>query len=166
MNMNAATFPPTFNLVAATTFAGTQHLRRPHWPVTRPSHAVPLAPLRILAVDDEPGIREILTLFLSGDGHTVETAPDGISGWERFCAGTWDIVLLDRAMPGMSGCELALKIKQRDPQMPVILVSGSPQRAQDGGGHGATFDAIVRKPFTIASLREGIAQALRLCSML
>jgi len=135
---------------------------RPHRPesATRPIAA--LAPIRVLVVDDEAPVREVIELCLTSDGHAVATAEDGVSGLEEFCAGTWDMVLVDRAMPRMDGEQLALEIKRRDPQIPVVLVSGLPGLARQPGEDGSAIDAVVRKPFTIATLRDGMARAQRI----
>lgn len=159
MQMNIIAFPTNFPLPtsSSTVFASAdaQGLPQP-----QSSGSSSFAPLRILTVDDEPAICEIIRIFLSSEGHTVESAKDGAQGLERFNTEHWDVVLVDRAMPKMSGGELAQEIKRRDPHMPVVLVSGSPQRAQPAGETLTVFDAIVRKPFTLATLREGIARAL------
>jgi len=58
------------------------------------------------------------------DGTTVETAADGREGLSKFHAGKFDLVLVDRAMPEINGDQLTEAIKELDPDMPVILVTG------------------------------------------
>lgn len=80
--------------------------------------------LGILVVDDEPQARDFLTAALTGDGHRVEVANDGADGLRRFREGTFDVVLTDKAMPGMSGDQMASAIKLMKPGTPVILLTG------------------------------------------
>ncbi len=121
-----------------------------------------LGRLRILLVDDEPALREVVAECLRDEGHTVETAVDGVHGLEVFCAGTWDVVLVDRAMPRMDGFELALAIKQRNPRMPVVMVSGLPCASERGEGLLSPVDVTVHKPFGVDHLREGMIRALQI----
>jgi len=75
-----------------------EELRKHH----SPSHS-----LRALVVDDEQTVRDTLTICLTINGHTVETATDGLEGLEKFRAGEFDVVITDRRMPYMSGDKLA-----------------------------------------------------------
>jgi DNA-binding response OmpR family regulator len=127
---------------------------------------ISLRPLSILLVDDEPSLREVIADCLREEGHTVGTAVDGVHGLEVFCAGTWDIVLVDRAMPRMSGFELAFAIKQRNPHMPVIMVSGLPCVPAGCEGTLSPVDVTIRKPFGVDHLREGMIRALQIHSAL
>jgi CheY-like chemotaxis protein len=122
--------------------------------------APPVKPLRILVVDDEPSVREVLSAMLSDDSHEVETASDGREGFEKFRHGTWDLVMTDRAMPQMNGDQLAIAIKQLNPEMPVVLVTGFADVMQDVGDNPPAIDAVVRKPFNRNSLRAAIAQVV------
>lgn len=123
---------------------------------------ISLQPLRILLVDDDPSLRDAVADCLRRDGHTVETAEDGVHGLEVFCAGTWEMVLVDRAMPRMSGFELAFAIKQRNPHMPVVLISGFLGACGEDGDIESAVDIIVPKPFGVEHLREGMARALEI----
>src|ERR1700722_1548408 len=84
----------------------------------------PFRALRLLVVDDEPVLREVLSLFFQAEGHEVETAANGFLALEQFGKGRWDAVITDRAMPEMPGDELAVEIKKRSPGTPVIMITG------------------------------------------
>ena len=76
--------------------------------------------LRILVVEDEPLVREVICVYLTEDKHEIVTAVNGRDGLEKFQAGDFDLVLTDRAMPEMNGDQLrgrsrALKPSSRDP---------------------------------------------------
>lgn len=134
-------------------------MREPH---AAPEAVTPLPCLRILVVDDEPVVRKIIKDFLEMDGHAVETQGDPIKALERFRTGSWNFVILDRAMPGMDGLRLARAIKALDREMPIMLVSASPGWSQGSGSPPECYDAIVSKPFTGNDLRAGISRALRI----
>jgi signal transduction histidine kinase len=124
----------------------------------RPAALDPVRPLRVLVVEDEPLIRTALIEYLSLDGHTVETATNGRAGLAQFRAGTFDLVLTDRALPEMSGDHLAAAIKQLSPAMPVIMVTGFGDLMTQHGERPAGIDLVVSKPVTITALRNAIAQ--------
>ena len=121
-----------------------------------PSGAQRLAqPLHFLVVDDEPMVRNLVAEFLKTDEHTVEVAANGREGLEMFRAGKFDLVLTDRAMPEMNGDQLATAIKQRDPQTPIIMLTGFGAMLADED-KPADVDLIMNKPFTLAELRQAL----------
>ncbi len=79
---------------------------------------------RLLLIDDEPGIRRLMSLDLAADGYQVTTAEDGLSGIAAFERERPDIVLTDLKMPGMDGIEVLQRIKQISPQTEVIVITG------------------------------------------
>ncbi len=117
-------------------------------------------PLSILVVDDEPLMREVIVACLSGDGHRVQTASDGVEALEVFGRGKFDLVITDRAMPRMNGDQLAKEIKAINPSMFVLLLTGFGQLMEAAGEHPEAIDLIVSKPFTIEGLRNAISQAV------
>jgi signal transduction histidine kinase len=117
-------------------------------------------PLRVLVVEDEPLVRELISVYLSEDRHHVEVAENGREGLEKFRAGKFDIVLTDRAMPEMNGDQLAAAVKAINPEMPVVLLTGFGDLMTDAGERPAGVDLIVSKPFTLGTLRQAIAKVL------
>jgi len=103
-------------------------------------------------------IREVVRLYLSGDGHTVETAEDGSIALNKFKTAPDDLVLTDRAMPELSGDQLALKVKALRPDVPIILLTGFGDLMNADGDKPAGVDVVVAKPFSMASLREAVAE--------
>ncbi len=118
------------------------------------------APLRVLVVEDEPLVREVVTVYLNEDGHAVDTAKNGREGLEKFKSGEFDVVLTDRAMPEMNGDQLAAQIKLLRPDMPVILLTGFGDLMMDVGERPSGVDLIVSKPFTLNSLREALSKTV------
>ncbi len=116
--------------------------------------------LHILSVEDEPEIRELISEFLQSEGHTVDTACNGLEGVSRFENGRYDLVLTDRAMPGMNGNQLAAAIKKRSPKTPIVLISGFNSAAENE--QIPCVDIVAGKPITMAALRNIISQAMML----
>lgn len=81
--------------------------------------------LRILCVDDAAAIRRAIAAYLGDLGHTVDQAQDGTVGLEHINASTYDAVLLDLAMPGISGLDVLRTVSQSHPHLPVIVISGT-----------------------------------------
>ncbi len=117
-----------------------------------------LGPLHVLVVDDEPLVSEIIAEYLTGDGHTVETATDGWDALEKFQKGWFDLVITDQAMPGMSGDQLAGVIKRIAPTKPIILLTGFGDLMNESGEKSANLDFIVSKPITLSMFRDVLTQ--------
>ena len=79
---------------------------------------------RLLLIDDEPGIRRMMSLDLEADGYEVVTAADGRSGLDVFAKQDFDIVLTDVKMPGLDGLEVLSRIKEQRPETEVIVITG------------------------------------------
>ena len=114
--------------------------------------------LSILVVEDEPLVREVISVYLNTDKHQVETAVNGLEGLEKFRAGTFDLVLTDRAMPQMNGDQLAAAIKKISPTKPVILLTGFGDLMLGAGEQPEGVDMVLSKPFTMNQLRDAVAK--------
>ncbi len=123
--------------------------------------APPLAEhLHMLVVDDEPSLREILAIFLAEDGHTVETAADGVEGLAAFRAHPFDLVITDKAMPGMNGEQFSAAIHNLVPNQPVIMLTGFGDLMNAAGELPIGVTVILGKPFVHAELRAALMQAM------
>ncbi|HTS70228.1 MAG TPA: response regulator [Terriglobia bacterium] len=96
----------------------------PVTPAMRPLGPVGEITYRVLVVDDEPGIRQILARLLMGAGYVVRTAADGIEAVAKLRGGNFNLVITDLRMPRMSGWEFSALLRRRFPQIPVIALSG------------------------------------------
>jgi len=116
--------------------------------------------MRILVVDDEENMREACRKSLERVGYEVEVAADAQQGLERLDAASFDLALLDIRMPGMSGVELLEAVKERDPDVAVVMMTGfaSVQNAVECMKKGAA--EYVAKPFTPAEVREVVERVL------
>ena len=81
---------------------------------------------RILVVDDEESIRDLLRLVLTGEGYSVVTANDGEEAIEHLEAQRFDLVITDLVMPTVNGVEVLRAAKRIDPNYPVIVITGYP----------------------------------------
>jgi CheY-like chemotaxis protein len=117
-----------------------------------------LRPLHVLVVDDEPTMRQVLVEYLTRDGHTVEVAADGREGLEKFHASRFDLIVTDKAIPEMSGDQLAAVIKRFTPNKPIILLTGFGDVMEASGEKPPGVDIIVSKPITLDAFREVLAK--------
>jgi len=117
---------------------------------------------RILVIDDNPAVVDILATHLRGAGYGVSSALTGDGGLNDFTLSRPDLVLLDITLPGeMNGIELLKRIRSIDPASKVIMVTGNtdPASAREALELGAL--AYVDKPFDFAYLKRVVALALR-----
>ncbi|MFH1346634.1 MAG: response regulator [Spirochaetota bacterium] len=112
--------------------------------------------MKILVIDDNKAIRNVLSEFLSEFGNQVITAADGVNGLEVFRhSGNFDIVFTDRTMPGgVLGEEVMREIKRLSPKTFVVLMSGDDQKEVINAGITAGADAILCKPFKLAEVDD------------
>lgn len=117
-------------------------------------------PKRILIIDDEPQLVESLAVRLKASGYAVFTAPDGVSGINKFKEQSPDLVILDIMMPGLSGLDTLKELKELNSGIPVIMLTayGTPESAIEALHLGA-YDHL-SKPFNTATLLEMIKKAL------
>jgi PAS domain S-box-containing protein len=127
--------------------------------VTPPQPAEPRAggPLRVLVVDDEPLIRQVVSGFLRIDRHNVEAVGSGREALALLRTETFDLVITDRAMPDMGGDELATAVKRDAPNMPIIMLTGFGELMDVAGYRPAGVDLVVGKPVTLAGMRAAVA---------
>ena len=122
------------------------------------SAATPPPRCRVLVVDDDPAVREVIQTYLTDDGYDVTPAVNGRDGLEKFHRGEFDIVVTDRSMPEMEGDELAREVKKQRPNVPVILVTGFGDIMAATGEKPEGVDIVMSKPFTMAGLRTTLAR--------
>jgi DNA-binding NtrC family response regulator len=116
----------------------------------------------ILIIDDEAAIRESLETLLDLEGYSIESAENGEEGLARLAARPFDLVLLDFALPDMNGLEVLAEIRDRDPQLAVIMITayGTVENAVRAVQAGATN--FIQKPWDneklLADVRAAVAR--------
>lgn len=116
---------------------------------------------RILVVDDELFVRELLLEFLSAQGYEVSLADSGEKAVELMQTQPADLVLVDLKMPGINGIETLKQIKKIAPDILAIIMTGYPtiESSIEALRHGA-YDYVI-KPFKLDDLKSSIERALR-----
>jgi CheY-like chemotaxis protein len=117
-------------------------------------------PFRILLADDEPLVLEVIEEFLTGEGHRVTATSNGGDALAKFRPGAFDLLVTDRAMPGMTGDQLAGRIKELDPGLPVILLTGFGEMIKSQGEIPGGVDLVLEKPISPFALLDAIERIM------
>jgi PAS domain S-box-containing protein len=115
--------------------------------------------LRILVVEDEAVVRKSIIDVLAADGHTIDSATNGVEGLEKVMGAWFDLVITDRAMPEMGGDQLAAAVKRMMPDKPIVMLTGFGELMAARGDRPAGVDVVVSKPVTRSQLQSAVAQA-------
>jgi len=110
--------------------------------------------MRLLVVDDDMAIVNLLSLLLKDFGYEVDPAYDGIEAIERFKSSLYDVAIIDDIMPNMNGSEVCKFIKSHYPNTYIIGISGyseSLKKLKNGGA-----DICLIKPFSIEQIETAI----------
>lgn len=119
---------------------------------------------KILVVDDDDTVRELIRDSLELDGHEVVDAPTGKGIMQTFAISTIDLIITDLVMPDKSGIDVIMEIRKIHPDIRIIAISG-------GGGITGRFDylpiaklvgaqCILRKPFQMRELRDAVNEQI------
>jgi DNA-binding response OmpR family regulator len=121
---------------------------------------MPTSP-RILVVEDDVKVLAFLKKGLETQRYAVETAEDGREGERRLGAQRYDLVILDLNLPHVSGLELAARLRLRDPQVPVLMLTALGTTADKLAGFDAGADDYLVKPFEFAELLARVRVLLK-----
>lgn len=110
---------------------------------------------KILVVDDDPVIGKSFSRVLAGKGYAVITAADGEEALRKLGTETYDVVFTDIKMPGMSGLEVAERVKASQPWLPVVIVTGYGSDDNEARARGAGVAEFLRKPLS-PEMIEGV----------
>ncbi len=121
---------------------------------------------RILLVEDEADIRDLLKLQLERDGHEVQEASDGESAFRLIGEQAFDLLVLDWMLPGASGLDLARAIRARssgptDSQVPILMLTARAEPSDIITGLESGADDYVTKPFEVSVFRARVRALLR-----
>jgi CheY-like chemotaxis protein len=111
---------------------------------------------RVLIVDDDGQVRAVLSRLLESFGLDVETAPGGAQAMTKLDHGSYDALMLDLDMPGVTGLDVLLHVQRAAPKMPVLVVTGTYEAERIEGAV-----AVLAKPVDPPSLRTALADAIR-----
>ncbi|SHO46755.1 response regulator [Desulfopila aestuarii] len=114
--------------------------------------------IKILIVDDEKAILSLLHRILTKFDFAVDVAESGEEGIHKILKTTYDLILTDIKMPGMSGGDLLNYVKVKvDQSLPVIAMSGTPWLFEN-----SNFDAVIAKPFSKEELLEVMSRFVQI----
>lgn len=118
---------------------------------------------KILVVDDDQDLRETLAMFLMRLHYQPEGAPNGEKAWKLLQENSYDLVVLDIMMPGMSGFDLLERIRQSEDMadLPVIMVTALDKTSDIVKAFQAGANDYITKPFVNAELIARVSSALR-----
>jgi CheY-like chemotaxis protein/multidrug efflux pump subunit AcrA (membrane-fusion protein) len=125
----------------------------------------PAKPATILVVDDDEVLLQVLSRVLRREGHTVFAVASVAQALESAEQQTPDLALLDLALPDGDGVDLARKLRDRRPRLPMILMTAYPLRLRDQGDFSRFFVRVLTKPADLAELRDAVHTALEEESM-
>lgn len=115
---------------------------------------------KILIVDDNPEIREILTILLSGEGLRTGEAKDGQEAVGKLEQEEYDLIILDVMMPGMNGYQTCMEIRRRT-NAPILFLSAKTQDGDKTLGFASGGDDYLAKPFSYSELLGRVKALLR-----
>ena len=110
--------------------------------------------MKILVIDDEICVCNMMTDVLESENHEVITAEDGVEGFERAILEKPDFILTDLEMPGCNGLELFDRLRECGVPTPMVLMTGNHQLAEKVT---QAFERIILKPFSIIDVLEAVA---------
>jgi CheY-like chemotaxis protein len=117
-------------------------------------------PARLLLIEDEPEVQAVLAELLREAGYSVAVASDGLEGVEHCERESVDVVLSDISMPGISGWDVAARLRTRHPHIPIGFVTGWGDQLDQERLAGTGVDFVVAKPFQAHDILRHVAQAL------
>ncbi|MBX9606288.1 MAG: PAS domain-containing protein [Gammaproteobacteria bacterium] len=127
--------------------------------ITAPG-ALPLRRLRVLVVDDEPAVARFVAEWLDAEGQQAETFTDPVAAlhWARDNRASFDLLITDQTMPGLTGMELAQALREQCARLPVIVCTGLADRV-DAPRASSEGLQVLLKPVPLEQLRAALARA-------
>jgi two-component system response regulator PilR (NtrC family) len=111
---------------------------------------------RILIIDDDEGIRQVLTSILQQEGYVIDSAKDGKEAIEKTNTNFYNLALVDINLPDLRGIDLLASMKETTPKMAKIIVTGYPSTENAVAALNKDADAYLIKPFDINDLLHKI----------
>lgn len=108
--------------------------------------------MRVLVIEDDPGVRGALERAMRSAGHQPETAADGGRGLELATSGTYDAIVLDLGLPTLDGLEVCRRLRARGDRVPILMLTARAAVADRVGGLDAGADDYLVKPFALDEL--------------
>ena len=116
---------------------------------------------RILVIEDEDDIAQLIRLHLDDLGFSVAIAHDGHAGLRKACMGSWDLIVLDLRLPGIDGLEICRRLRQDSSSVPILMLTSKSSELDRVVGLEVGADDYVTKPFSVLELIARVKAILR-----
>ena len=116
---------------------------------------------KILVVEDDTQIQELIVEFLESENYIVDTASDGVEGYEKFKENKYDLIILDVMMPKLDGYSLCKIIKKNDAEVSIIFLTALGDESSEVKGFDLKADDYISKPFSFNILIKRVEAVLR-----
>jgi len=117
--------------------------------------------MRILVVEDERKVAELVARGFRAERYAVDVAPDGQAGWAMVNTYPYDLIILDLSLPGIGGLELLRRIRRTDGRVPVLILTAKDATDSKVENFEAGADDYLTKPFAFAELQVRVKSLLR-----
>src|SRR3984885_3468583 len=117
--------------------------------------------MRLLLVEDEKKVSDLVARALRAERYAVDVAEDGPSGWSLAEAYEYDLIILDLMLPGLSGAELLKRISRKNEQVPILILPARDATEEKVHNFEAGADDYLTKPFAFAELVMRVKALLR-----
>src|SRR5437667_5476145 len=135
--------------------------RTSHSPDAAGAAAAPTPRTSLLIIEDDDNISTAIEEYFSRAGYSVTTAPDGIAGIEAAVKNRPDVVVLDLMLPKMDGLAVCKELRQKHPQMPILMLTAKDDVVDKVLGLEMGADDYITKPFSLRELEARIKSVLR-----
>ena len=115
---------------------------------------------RVLIVDDEQTVRDLVAKTLTMADYDVDTAPDGPSALDRLSATEYDLLITDLKMPGMDGLSVIREVRRRSTELPIVIITGYSTEASAIEAINLGVSGYLTKPFRLPRVLAVAARAL------
>ena len=116
---------------------------------------------RVLIVEDDNSIADIISLYLRRDGFAVSHAGDGLTGLNMATQQHWDLIILDVMLPGQDGFEICRKLRSSGVDIPILFLTAKTEDIDQVLGLGLGADDYITKPFSPAALTARVKAHMR-----
>jgi DNA-binding response OmpR family regulator len=117
--------------------------------------------MRILVVEDEKKLAELISRALRAERYAVDTAGDGHTAWEMIETYEYDLIILDLMLPGLDGAEILRRTRRRNPNVPILILTARDATQEKVRNFEAGADDYLTKPFAFAELLVRVKALMR-----
>ena len=117
--------------------------------------------MRLLVIEDEPKIAQVIAAALRRETHAVDIEHDGAGGYQMACAEPYDLLIIDRMLPGMNGTDIITTLRAEGQTMPILLLTALGTTEDKAFGLDSGADDYLVKPFAVDELTARVRALLR-----